>query len=69
MKQFVVLAGMLLASSAGAESLIGDDIRLIRHATGRSCQTSACHEPVQKLELKINPPQIKVPDNSKKGGP
>jgi hypothetical protein len=69
MKQFVALAGMLLASSAGAEPLIGDDIRLIRHATGPTRQTSARHEPVQKLELKINPPQIKVPDNSKQGAP
>ena len=67
MKQLLALAGVLLASSAGAGPLIGDDISLIGHATGPSCQTSARHEPVQKLELKINPPQIKVPDNSKQG--
>ena len=69
MKQLVALAGMLLASSAGAGPLIGDDISLIGHATGPSCQTTARHEPVRKLELKINPPQIKVPDNSKQGTP
>jgi hypothetical protein len=56
-------------SSAGAGPLIGDDLSIIGHAPGPSCQTSARHEPVQKLELKINPPQIKVPDNSKQGTP
>jgi hypothetical protein len=69
MKQLVALAWVLLASSAGAGPLIGDDISLIGRATDLSCQTSARHEPVQKLELKINPPQIKVPDNSKRGTP
>jgi hypothetical protein len=42
---------------------------LIGNATGPSCQTRVRQEPVQKLELKINPPQIKVPDNSKQGTP
>jgi hypothetical protein len=69
MKQLVAVAGMLLASSAGAGPSIGDDISRIGHATGPSCQTTERHEPVQKLELKINPPQIKVPDSSKQGAP
>jgi len=69
MKQLVALAGILLASAAGAEPSIGDHISVIGHATGPSCQTSSRHKPVQKLELKINPPQIKVPDSSKQGTP
>jgi hypothetical protein len=69
MKQLVGLAGMLLASSAGAGQLGGHDISLIGHATDLSCQTSARHDPVSKLELKINPPLVKVPDNSKRGTP
>jgi hypothetical protein len=67
MKQLLALAEVLLASSAGAGPLIGDDISLIGHATSPSCQTSARHEPVQKLELKINPPLVKVPDNPSEG--
>ena len=68
MKQLVWFAGMLLASSAEA----GQPPHVtIAHggATGFICETSARHKPAPKLEVKITPPKVKIPDNSKKGTP
>ena len=68
MKQLVWFAGMLLASSAEA----GQPPHVtIAHggATGFICETSARHKPAPKLEVKITPPKVKIPDNSKKGAP
>ena len=65
MKQLVWFAGMLLASSAEAGHVtIAQD-----EATGFICETSARHKPAPKLEVKITPPKVKIPDNSKKGTP
>ena len=79
MKHLVGFTGMLLASSAGA----GQPGQVVMHsmtvttpgdltvgrdgAAGLICQTSARHKPAPKLVVTINPPKVKIPDNSKRG--
>ena len=80
MKRLVGFAGMLLATSAGAGQLgdvaleSSDSGRLIRDVAARRddaarliCQTGARHELAPELVVKINPTEIKIPDNSRKG--
>ena len=80
MKQLVGFAGMLLASSTGAGQPghvavhSSDGASLIRNVTvghddapGLICQTSARRKPVPELKLKIDPPEVEIPDNSKRG--
>ena len=80
MKQLVGFAGMLLASSAGAghPGHVGvhssDAAGLVENLTvghddrsGLICQTGARHEPAPELVVKITPPTVKIPDNSKRG--
>jgi hypothetical protein len=66
-KQLVRFTGMLLASSAVAEPQ--HDIIAHHGAASIICETSARHKPAPKLEVKITPPKVKIPDNSKKGAP
>ena len=80
MKRFVGFAWMLLASSAGAgqpghvalhssdgASLIANITVGHEDAPRLICQISARHEPMPELKLKIDPPKVKIPDNSKRG--
>jgi hypothetical protein len=80
MKQLVGFAGMLLASSAavGQPGHVAvhssDGASLIENVTvghndrsGLICQTGARHEPAPNLVVKIIPPTVKIPDNSKQG--
>jgi hypothetical protein len=74
MKRVVGFAGMLLASSAGAGQpghlgMPRTAVTTLR-AADLICETSAArHKPAPKLEVKITPPKVKIPDNSKKGTP
>jgi hypothetical protein len=36
-------------------------------AAGLICETRARHRPAPKLEVTITPPEVKIPDNSKRG--
>ena len=79
MKQLVGLAGVFLATSAGAgqpgrfampaASVTTPEDAMAGHngAAGLICETSARHRPVPKLEVMITPPKVKIPDNSKRG--
>jgi hypothetical protein len=79
MKQLVGLAGMLLASSAVAAQpghiampittvTTPADVTVGHHGpAGPICQTRASHKPAPKMVVTINPPKIKIPDNSKQG--
>jgi hypothetical protein len=79
MKQLVGLAGMLLASSAGAgqpgqvsmprTTVVTPSGAAVGHdrIAGLICETSARHKLTPKLEVTITPPKVKIPDNSKKG--
>jgi hypothetical protein len=68
MRQLVWFTGMLLASSAEAGQ--PRHVTIAHHgAAGFICETSVRHKPAPKLEVKITPPKVKIPDNSKKGTP
>jgi hypothetical protein len=79
MKRLVGFAGMLLATSAGAgepgHSILQsatvttpEDV-MAGHtgAAGLICETRARHRPAPKLEVTLSPPEVKIPDNSKRG--
>jgi hypothetical protein len=79
MKLLVGLAGVLLATSAGA----GQPARFAMHrapvttpadamaghngAADLIGETRARHRPAPELEVTITPPKVKIPDNSKRG--
>ena len=78
MKQLVGLAGVLLATSAGAGQpgrfampalVTTPEHAMAGHngAAGLVCETSARHRPAPKLEVTITPPKVKITDNSKRG--
>ena len=75
MKLLVGLAGVLLATSAGA----GQPARSAMHRAPADAvaghngaadligDTRARHRPAPELEVTITPPKVKIPDNSKRG--
>jgi hypothetical protein len=75
MKLLVGLAGVLLATSAGA----GQPARFAMHRAPADAvaghngaadligDTRARHRPAPELEVTITPPKVKIPDNSKRG--
>jgi len=81
MKRLFGLAGMLLASSAGA----GQPADVVMHATavatprdvivgygraaGLICQSGSRHTPSPELAIKIIPSKVKIDDTSKQGMP
>ena len=78
LKQLVGLAGVLLATSAGAGQpgrlAMPASVTTPEHATaghngaaGLICETSARHRTAPKLEVTITPSKVKIPDNSKRG--
>src|ERR1700730_1128993 len=80
MQQLVEFAGMLLAVSAGAgqpglvamqsatvTTRAGGMAEQHNDAAGLICETGARHEAAPKLEVRITPPKVKIPDNSERG--
>lgn len=71
MNQFVGFTGMLLASSAGAwqtgHVAVPGTAATTMGATGLMCETRAHHRPAPELVVTLDPPKVKIPDNSKRG--
>jgi len=77
LKPLVGFAGVLLAGSAVAEQpgpvathitpVAGSDAGLT--GVGLICETRRRYRPAPKLEVTITPPEVKIPDNAKRGTP
>ena len=75
MKLLVGLAGLLLATSAGAgqparfpmQRAPADAVAGHNGAADLIGDTRARHRPAPELEVTITPPKVKIPDNSKRG--
>jgi len=71
MKRFVGFAGILLASSAGAGQpghvAIPSKAVTTLEPDGLICESRAHRKPAPELVVTLNPPKVKIPDNSKRG--
>ena len=76
MKQLVGFAGVLLAASTAAGQpgpivMPAQEEVIVGHngAADPICETRRSHRPAPELEVKIAPPEVKIPDNAKRGTP